>query len=181
MTAIDRTIRFRSVVPVQSRENRHFMKAINSIVNIYHMAGFSVTTIYCDREFKPLFDKLWKNHEIYMNFANTGDHVGEAERNNRFLKERFRIKFHLLRYKAITEIMIRYMAMKTADESNYFPVKNGVSSHYSPMMIIQQKNLDYNRDCQVPFGSYVEATVETTRTPKARTRSAIYLRTAASV
>ena len=26
MTAIDRTIRFRSVVPVQSRESRHFMK-----------------------------------------------------------------------------------------------------------------------------------------------------------
>ena len=181
MTAIDRTIRFRSVVPIQSRENSHFIKAINAIVNVYHRAGFSVTTIYCDREFKPLFNELWQHQQIYMNFANTGDHVGEAERNNRFLKERFRIKFHLLPYKAITEIMIRYMAMKTADESNYFPVKNGVSSHYSPRMIIQQKSLDYHRDCQVPFGSYVEANVETTNTPKARTRSAIYLRTATSL
>ena len=48
-------------------------------------------------------------------------------------------------------------------------------------MIIQQKNLDYHRDCQVPFGSYVEANVETTNTPEARTRSAIYLRTATSL
>ena len=64
MTTIDRTIRFRSVVPIQSKENSHFIKAINAIVNVYHRAGFSVTTIYCDREFKALFDKLWQNHEI---------------------------------------------------------------------------------------------------------------------
>ena len=122
MTDICRTIRFRSVVPIQSRDNSQFVKAISAIVNEYHKAGFRISVIYCDREFKPLFNELWQHQQIHMNFAITGDHVGESERNNQFSKERFRVQFHLLPYKAIPEIMIRHLAMKTADEGNYFPV-----------------------------------------------------------
>ena len=115
MTAIDRTICFRSVVPIQSKESSSFVKAISAIVNEYHKAAFRISVIYCDQEFKLLFNELWQQQHIHLNFCNTGDHVGESERNNRSLKERFRVKFHLLPYKAIPEIMIRYLAMKTAD------------------------------------------------------------------
>ena len=34
---------------------------------------------------------------------------------------------------------------------------------------------DYNRDFRIPFWSYVQASVATDNTPKARTRSSIYL------
>ena len=95
--------------------------------------------------------------ELTINYANTEDHVGEAERNNRFLKERFRTKFHYLPYKAIPRIMIRGLAIEVAKQSNYFPVKGGVSSILSPRQLIEQRNLEFNKDFGIPFGSYVEA------------------------
>ena len=145
------------------------------IANKYNKAGYYVYMVYCDREFKPLLKDAWDQLELTINYTNTEDHVGEAERNNRFLKERFRTKFHYLPYKAIPRIMIRGLIIQVARQANYFPVKGGVSSILSPRQLIEQKNLEFNKDFGIPFGSYVEAAQKTTNTAKARTRSAIYL------
>ena len=96
------------------------------------------------------------------------------------IKERIRAAFHHLPYKAIPRIMIRYLGMIQANQLNLFPVKGGVSSYYSPHMILNQTNLDYTKHCIVPFGAYVQANHETNRTSSnaARTLDAIYLRPA---
>ena len=73
--------------------------------------------------------------------------------------------------------MIKSLAYEVTKEANYFPVKDGVSTILSPRQLIDRKNLDYNRDFGIPFGSYVAATAATDITPKARTRSSIYLGT----
>ena len=73
-------------------------------------------------------------------------YVGEAERNNRFLKERFRTKFHYLPYKAMPRIMIKGLAKQVAKQANYFPLKGGVSSVLSPRQLIEQRNLDFHKD-----------------------------------
>ena len=131
--------------------------------------------MYCDREFKSLLQDAWEQLEITINYTNTEDHVSEAKCNKRFLKERFRTKFHYLPYKAIPSIMIKGLAIQVAKQANYFPVKGGVSSILSPCQLIEQKNLDFHKDLGIPFGSYVEAAQKTTNTTKACTRSAIYL------
>ena len=131
--------------------------------------------MYCDREFKSLLQDAWEQLEITINYTNTKDHVGEAERNNRFLKERFRTKFHYLLYKAMPRIMIKGLATQVARQANYFPVKGGVSSILSPCQLIEQKYLEFHKYLGILFGSYVEAAQKTTNTAKARTRSAIYL------
>ena len=77
--------------------------------------------------------------DVTMNFTNAQDHVPEAERNNRTIKERIRAAYHRLPYKAIPRIMIRYLAMNQANQLNLFPVKGGVSSYYSPRMILNRK------------------------------------------
>ena len=76
--------------------------------------------------------------------------------------------------------MIRYLAMNQVNQLNLFPVKGGVSPYYSPRMILNQSNLDYNKHCTVPFGAYVQANHETTKTNSNvnRTLDAIYLRPA---
>ena len=66
--------------------------------------------VYCDREFKSLLKDAWEQLELTINYTNTENHVGEAKCNNRFLKERFRTKFHYLPYKAIPKVMIRGLA-----------------------------------------------------------------------
>ena len=70
--------------------------------------------------------------------------------------------------------------MIQTNQLNLFPVKGGVSSYYSPRMILNQTNLDYTKHCVVPFGAYVQANHETAKTSSnvARTLDAIYLRPA---
>ena len=40
---------------------------------------------------------------------------------------------------------------------NAFPAKSGISGKLSPREIVTHKKLDYDKHCQVNFGSYVEA------------------------
>ena len=82
--------------------------------------------VYCDREFKSLLKDAWEQLEITINYTNTEDHVGEAERNKRFLNERFRTKFHYLLYQAIPKVMTKDLAIEVAKQANFFPVKGGV-------------------------------------------------------
>ena len=53
--------------------------------------------------------------------------------------------------------MIRGLAIEVAKQSNYFPVKGGVSSILSPCQLIEQRNLEFNKDFGIQFGSFVEA------------------------
>jgi hypothetical protein len=73
--------------------------------------------------------------------------------------------------------MINYLAMIQSNKLNLFPVKGGVSKDYSPRMILKQTNLDYTKHCVVPFGAYVQANHESTKTSSnvTRTLDAIYL------
>ena len=71
--------------------------------------------------------------------------------------------------------MIKGLAKQVAKQANYFPVKGGVSSVLSPRQLIEQRNLDFNKDLGIPFGSYVEAAQKTTNTVIACTTSAIYI------
>eukprot|EP00980_Cylindrotheca_fusiformis_P014978 scaffold4100_cov63-Cylindrotheca_fusiformis.AAC.1 len=60
---------------------------------------------------------------------------------------------------------------------NMFPAKGGISSHYSPHMILSHRNIDFKKHCQIEFGSYVQASQENdpTNTNRARTIDGIYL------
>ena len=82
-----------------------------------------ITTIHCDGEYRGMMDKVSNNMDVKMNFTNAQDHVPEAERKNRTIKERIRAAFHHLPYKAIPRIMIRYLAMNQVNSLNLFPVK----------------------------------------------------------
>ena len=57
--------------------------------------------------------------------------------------------------------MIRGLAIEVAKQANFFPVKGGVSSILSPRQFIEQRNLEFNKDFGIPFGSYVEAAEKT--------------------
>jgi hypothetical protein len=118
--------------------------------------------------------------DVDMNFTNAQDNVPEAERNNRTIKEMIRPAYHCLPYKAIPRIMIRYLAIIQANNLNLFPVKEGVSNCYSPPYELNQTNLDYTKHCVVPFGAYMQANHERTKTSSnvTRTLDAIYLRPA---
>ena len=71
MTAIDRTIKYRSVEYIESKHASAYMKALSVIASRYNKAGYYVSRVYCDQEFKPLLTDAWEQLEITINYTNT--------------------------------------------------------------------------------------------------------------
>ena len=62
---------------------------------------------------------------------------------------------------------------------NAIPDTLGVSERYSPREIVTQRKFDFERDCKVQFGAYVQASDNTivTNTMKLRTHECVALGT----
>ena len=178
LTGIDRSVKHRSLVPLDDRKAIELYRGLDSIFRFYNGRGFLLKDINCDREFKPLMEEVADELDVKMNYTSKGEHVPEAERNNRTIGERIRATYHNLPYKAIPKVMLKYLAMVSTQQLNLFPAKGGISQYFSPHVIMTGKNLDYNKHCQIPFGAYVQANQENTptNTNAPRTIDAIYLR-----
>jgi hypothetical protein len=101
MTTIDRTIKFRSAMAIANCTHEEYYRVLDRILRLYNGAGFIITTIHCDGEFRALMERVKDDLGVRMNFTNALDHVPEAERNNRTSKERVRAAYHRMPYKAI--------------------------------------------------------------------------------
>jgi hypothetical protein len=84
---------------------------------------------------------------------------------------------HTLPFKMIPLIMLINLIYSSILWINAFPPKGGVSTTLSPRNIMTGIQFDYNKHCQLPFGSYVQAHEEPrpTNTQAARTVGAICL------
>ena len=60
--------------------------------------------------------------------------------------------------------MIQYLSMECTSKLNMSPPKGGISQYYSPCILLNQCTLDYKKECQVPFGAYVQAQTQPTYT-----------------
>lgn len=74
--------------------------------------------------------------------------------------------------------MTQILVMESTKKLNFFPPKGGISSYFSPRMIIHKESIDYNKHCQIPFGSYVQAHEENdpSNSMKPRALDGIYMR-----
>ena len=57
LTAIDKTIEFRSLVPMNTKQHDEYYRALDQILRHYNDAGFVITTIHCDGEYRGMMDK----------------------------------------------------------------------------------------------------------------------------
>ena len=76
------------MVPLKSRTHDDMYEGIDKILRNYNKGGFKVKTINCDREFKGFMDPIQHDLEVEMNYTAMGEHIPEAERNNRTIGER---------------------------------------------------------------------------------------------
>ena len=65
--------------------------------------------------------------------------------------------YHHLPYKYLPKLMVEYMCYEAVTRLNIFPAKHGVSTYYSPYVLLKRKPLDFKRHFQAEFGSYVLA------------------------
>jgi hypothetical protein len=178
MTMLDQMLQFRSALPIENRTHEEYYRVLDMVLQLYKSAGFHIKTIHCNGEFCAMMDKVKDDLGVCMNFTNALDHVPEAERNNRTIKERVQAAYHQLPYKALPKQLIRYLVQTQASQLNLFPAKEGISPYYSPRTILGLPTLDYVKHCTVPFGAYVQANHEINQTNSnaSQTIDAIYLR-----
>ncbi len=178
LTTVSRNIQYRTAQYVKHQTAAVYRELLGQIFRIYNHGGFRITSIRCDNEFWPLMEPLSQEINVEMNFANPQEHVPEAERNNRVIKERVRATYHRLPYCHLTRMLVKMLVTESAKKLNFFPAKHGVSQFYSPRMMLHQRNLDYNRHCQYALGTYVQAHDEPqfSNTNAPRSLDCIYLR-----
>jgi hypothetical protein len=145
VTTLDQTIRFRSAIPIENRTHKEYYRVLDMVLRVYNSAGFHIKTIHCDGEFQEMMEKVKDDLGVWMNFTNALDHVPEAERNNRTIKERVWVAYHQLPYKALPSTLIWYLVTMQASQLNLFPAKGGISPYYSPRTILGLPVLDYEK------------------------------------
>ena len=129
----------------------HF-RAIDKVLRIHNKGGYRIKQMECDNEFKGIMDKVADDLDISMNYSNAQDHVPAAKKNNRTIKEHFRVGLHRTGYDNIPKAMIISLAEYGTHKLNMFPARHGVSNYYSPLALVTGEVLDYNKHCQHEFG-----------------------------
>ena len=107
VTVIYRSLRYRILVTLTSRVVEELYQAINVFFRNYNKAGFMITDINYYDEFKTMVDEVNDKLNIPMKYTSKGEHVPEAERNNRTIGERIRETYHNIPYKIIPRIMLK--------------------------------------------------------------------------
>ena len=93
---------------------------------------------------------------IVCNTTAVKEHIAEAERNTRVVKERNGCVVNTLPFTYIPRrIKIEFIYFVTP-WFNAFPVKSGVSETFYPREILLRWRMDANNNCRVLPGSYCE-------------------------
>ena len=97
-----------------------------------------------------------QNPPIKMNYAAAQEHVPRAERNNRVVQERVRANYYQLPYDTLTKILVKYLVSESTRKLNFVLAKHGLLKHYSPRIILHQKNIDFDCHCTNVLGECVQ-------------------------
>ena len=178
ITSITKKLFYRTAEFLMSRSKEDLYKGLDKILGLYNASGFSIDTIYADREFKAVMDEIKDELQVQMVYSAAQGHVPEIERTHRVYQERIRASFHRLPFKALPILVLKVLVMESARKLNFFPAKNGISQYYSPRQIVHRETLDYEKDCKYYLGQYVQAHDDPNpkNTQDPRTIDCLYLR-----
>ena len=80
-----------------------------------------MAVVHGDQEFGLVAEPLKAEFNFELCLANAEEHVPEAERNNRFIKERMRTAFHTLPHKSLPKLAVVAVVMELTRKTNFFP------------------------------------------------------------
>ena len=165
---------------LQTQQDKTLLKAIKQVRAVYMKRGFRVKNILLDGQFECLHGEL-STLGITVNVVSNDEHVPDIERYIRTVKERTRCVHNTLPFCKMLPRLIIEMVYASVFWLNCFPVENGVSSTHSPRDLIVGLPIDYNKHCQVEFGTYVQVHEEHDNLMVTRTTGAITLRPTGNV
>ena len=180
LVTLSRAIRRYTCEHVPDQKAPQLSASLKKIVNLYARGGFTVFTIMTYMEFENV--KYQPGMEfVDVNTTAAQEHMAEIKRGIRFL-HRACCTVSTLSAMGIwylpKQVVIR-MVYNITTCVNAVLDKLGVSDKYSPCEIVTHRKFDFEQDCKVQFGVYVQDSdnVLVTTTMKLRTHGCIALGT----
>ena len=146
-------IKFVATEHISSHTAKQLSKHISYVLQIYYRAGIKVRYILIDGEFKKVKVELLN---VVVNTTAAKEHVAEAKRIIRVVKERYREVICTLPFTYVPKRVKIEIVYFTTLWLNAFPVRNGVSTKYLPRELILRWKIDYKKYCRVLVGTYYE-------------------------
>jgi Reverse transcriptase (RNA-dependent DNA polymerase) len=175
LVTFSRNIRFGTVEKLGGKSDAVVLTALKDVVKRYRGGGFSVEMLMTDGEFESLRGDL-AAMRVNLNTTARDEHVGDIERYIRTVKERTRATYNTLPFERMPNRMVIEIVYTSVFWLNSFPSPNGISDTLSPREIVLRQSLDYNRHCQLEFGTYVQTHEQHDNSMVPRTTGAIALR-----
>ena len=167
-----RNIRYLSCRPMTDRSKGKIKDCISADLEIYRERGFEPTEIHADGEYNALKGSF---RNVHFSICSADDHVPEAERAIRTVKETIRATIHGMPYKRLPRAMVHGLVEFATRTINMLPSSDGVSDTMSPETIVTGRpKMDY-RSMKLEFGTYVQVYDGTSNDTKSRTLGAIAL------
>ena len=88
LTTISKNISYRTIKWIPDKTTDTLMKAFDTVFRIYNRAGFVITKLHCDPEFRHL-QTVMMDVDIELQLCAAQEHVPEIERSIRVIKEQF--------------------------------------------------------------------------------------------
>jgi hypothetical protein len=167
-------LRFGTVEMILNWSNKTVLTAMKQVKSAYMQRGFILSTLLMDGKFEPLCGKL-ADMQITLNTVSNDKHVPDVERYIRTVKERTRCIYNTLPFKQFPACMIIEMVYASNFWLNCFPPADGISTTLSPRAIVLGTSIDYNKHCQLEFGTYAHVHEDHDHTMATRTTGAIAL------
>jgi hypothetical protein len=153
LLTVSRQIKFITAEYVATRTAKNLTTHMERVVEVYKRAGFNVRTILMDGEFEKIKNLM---SQVVCNTTAAKEHVSEAERNIRTIKERTRGIIGTLPFEYMPRRLKMEIIYFVVLWLNAFPAKTGISSVHSPRELIVRWKLDYQKHCRVLPGTYCE-------------------------
>jgi hypothetical protein len=172
---ISRFLKFGTVEMIGNQKSTTILQAIRDVRAVYHRRGFRVTHVLMDGQFDPIRGEL-ASLGITLNTVANDEHVPEAERYIRTIKDRTRSVYNSLPFQRMPARMIVEMVSYSVFWLNSFPALDGISPTLSPRALVTGSNITYDKHCRLEFGTYVQTHEEHDNSMIPRTTGAIALR-----
>jgi hypothetical protein len=130
--------------------------AYKTVHAMYLHRGFRINHVNLDGEFGPI-QALIQELGTRANLASASEHVPEAERRIRMIKERVRPLRFGMPFTRLPRLMVIHMVVFQCTRLlNYFPAKGGISDTISPRTLLLGEILDYKKQFHLSIGDYCQ-------------------------
>ena len=131
LVTYSRSLRFATVEFLENRQTPTICKKLQSVFNLYHHRGFTITRLFADPEFEVL--RPWFP---CLDTCGANDHIPDIERFICTVKDRSRSTYRMLPFKYIPRIVLIQLVKNVIFWLNSFPARDDVSTTMFPRCIM---------------------------------------------